>query len=312
MTIFISHSFTDKDQFDNIADAFEGGNIPYWKPSEIAAGAPLSDQLRDAISRSRACVFIATKNSVDSAWCNAELGAFWGAGKPVLIFVADTSLRIEKLPRQFQGHYLEKRIAKLVQACKERLTEHEAQVPGSEALPASETSANISRADLVELIESAIDRVTITSSALSAFRQFSATVQSLTANSIAMDRIDETRKKTIHLSLHQFLGLSKTAVLEVAGREWPYTIELRTTTGRWAGFAQETTEVAENYLYRPCLLFRFDDNFRVAACAFSTEAGDYSLGGMKARDPVAIVGRGKFGEQLNWGYVPEEGPTSAT
>ncbi len=28
------------------------------------------------------CVFIATHDSVNSAWCGAELGAFWGAGTP--------------------------------------------------------------------------------------------------------------------------------------------------------------------------------------------------------------------------------------
>jgi len=45
MTIFISHSFSDKDQFDNIADALEAANVPYWRPSEIVAGAMVSDQL---------------------------------------------------------------------------------------------------------------------------------------------------------------------------------------------------------------------------------------------------------------------------
>ena len=52
MAIFISHSFTDKDQFDNIADALDAASIPYWKPGEMLPGAPLSEQLRDAIERS--------------------------------------------------------------------------------------------------------------------------------------------------------------------------------------------------------------------------------------------------------------------
>jgi hypothetical protein len=121
MPIFISHSFEDQEQFDNIADALDREQVPYWKPSEIVAGAVLSDQLQDAIRRSHVCVFIATKNSVNSSWCNAELGAFWGAGKPVLIFVADASLKAEKLPKRFNGHYFEKRIARLVQACKDAL-----------------------------------------------------------------------------------------------------------------------------------------------------------------------------------------------
>lgn len=40
--------------------------------------------------RSDACVFIATGNSVRSRWCHAETEAFWGAGKPVLVYVADS------------------------------------------------------------------------------------------------------------------------------------------------------------------------------------------------------------------------------
>lgn len=306
MTIFISHSLMDKDQFDNIADAFEAGNVPYWRPSEIVAGRMLSDQLRDAISHSRACVFIATRNSVDSSWCNAELGAFWGAGKRVLIFVADTSLKAEKLPKQFQGHYLERRIAKLVQTCKDCLAEPAEPLTGTENTCAKESGAHVSRTDLIELIESAIDRVTIRSSALSAFSQLGATVESLTAESIAKDCIEEVKKREIHLALYQFLGLSKTAIQEVASREWPYKINLLTTSGQWIGFAQDESEIEQNYLYRPCLLFRFDDHFRVAACAFSTQAGDYNLGGMKARNPVAIVGRGNFGEQKDGGYVKEK------
>ena len=303
MTIFISHSLSDKDQFDNIADALDAGAVPYWKPSEIVSGSMLSDQLRTAISRSMACIFIATRHSVDSPWCNAELGAFWGAGKQVFIYLADTSLETERLPKQFQGHYLEKRISKLVQTCRACVVKHDSPNPEPDESMSDSSGANLSRSDLVELIESAIDRVTIRSSALGAFSQLSSTVQSLTPDNITYDRVDDLKKKAIHLSLHQFLGLSKTAILEVASREWPYQFELLTTSGRWLGVAQDTNEVQENYLYQPCLLFRFDDNFRVAACAFSTLAGDYNLGGMKSREPVAIVGRGSFGEQKGAGYV---------
>ena len=306
MTIFISHSFTDKDQFDNIADALEAGDVPYWKPSQIVAGAMLSDQLREAISRSQACIFIATRNSVDSPWCNAELGAFWGAGKRVFIFVADTSLEPDMLPKQFQGHYLEKRITKLVQTCKDCMAELADSISDGSTVAAKDSAAQLSATALVELIESAIDRVTIKSSALVAFGHLSATVGSLTQDGIAMDRIDADKRKALDQSLQQFLGLSKTAVQEVASRGWPYKFDLLTTSGRWLGFARDMTEISENFLYRPCILFRFDNNLRVMACAFATEAGDYNLQGMKARDPIAIAGRGKFGKQKDFGYVSQE------
>jgi hypothetical protein len=123
MAVFISHSFSDKDQFDNIADALKEAGIPYWDPGAMKPGATLSEQLHEAIKRSELCIFVATHSSVESAWCGAELGAFWGAGRRVIIYIADSSLKNDQLPRQFQGHFLERRISKIVEAAKDYLVE---------------------------------------------------------------------------------------------------------------------------------------------------------------------------------------------
>lgn len=300
MSIFISHAFADKHHFDNIADALEASAVPYWKLNTVVAGAALSDQLRDAISRSRGCIFIATANSVDSAWCSAELGAFWGAGKRVFVFVADTSLQTDRLPKQFQGHYLETRISRLVQACKEYL---------AEAPPATHPSAKaasdppLSLSAIGEAIESAIERVTIRSSAVSAFRQLGAVLQPLSSDSIHADRVDDADKRALQSVLHQFLALSKPAIEEVAARDWPYRVQIMMTSGPWTGYAREETNTSENYLYRPCILFRFDDTFRVISAALTTQVGDMNLDGMRARVPVALAGRGEFGSVVGSGYV---------
>src|SRR5262245_44323368 len=103
MPVFISHSFENKPEFDNIADALEQHGITCWKPESLKAGASLAEQLRVAIVESEVCVFVATRDSVASNWCGAELGAFWGAGKPVVIWVAEASIPEAELPRQFQG-----------------------------------------------------------------------------------------------------------------------------------------------------------------------------------------------------------------
>jgi hypothetical protein len=121
MTVFISHSFGDKAQFTNITDALTAAGIPYWDPEEMKAGATLSEQLREAIKSSELCIFVATHKSVESAWCGAELGAFWGVGKAVLIYLADTSLEEDKLPRQYKGHFVEGSIKKIVEAAKGHL-----------------------------------------------------------------------------------------------------------------------------------------------------------------------------------------------
>ena len=102
MKVFISHSFHDKNKFDDLCFAFEHQAIPLWKPEEIAAGQALREELRSAIETCAVCVFIATQNSLTSGWCQAEIGAFWGAGKPVVVYLGDDKLKKEELPAQFQ------------------------------------------------------------------------------------------------------------------------------------------------------------------------------------------------------------------
>src|SRR5262245_40660395 len=116
MPVFISHSFENKPEFDNIADALEQKGIEYWKTGSLRAGAPLSEQLRQSIVEAEVCVFVATRHSIASGWCGAELGAFWGAGKPVVIYVAEASLSEDEMPKQFKGHLVERRISRVVEA----------------------------------------------------------------------------------------------------------------------------------------------------------------------------------------------------
>jgi hypothetical protein len=72
----------------------------------MSLGGSLSEQLRQAISDCGQCVFIATRRSIESQWCLAELGAFWGAGKTVILFLADPDLEEGALPPQFRGNLM--------------------------------------------------------------------------------------------------------------------------------------------------------------------------------------------------------------
>jgi CheY-like chemotaxis protein len=56
---------------------------------------------------------------VDSSWCGAELGAFWGAGKPIIVYLAEASLKDSDLPQIVQGDVWERRIAKIADRAKE-------------------------------------------------------------------------------------------------------------------------------------------------------------------------------------------------
>lgn len=103
MSVFISHNQQDEAVYSNFCLTLDGSGIHRWDPETMAVGQSLANQLREAIRICETCVFLATKRSVESKWCMAELGAFWGAGKHVIIFLADPEITETQLPDQFQG-----------------------------------------------------------------------------------------------------------------------------------------------------------------------------------------------------------------
>jgi CheY-like chemotaxis protein len=123
LAVFISHSFENKPEFGNVVDALAQASVPYWNPDGVKLGGSLRDQLRQAVDECQVCIFIATHRSLQSSWCGAELGAFWGAGKPIIVYIADSSLKEEDLPPIVQGNVWERRISKVVAAARELVKE---------------------------------------------------------------------------------------------------------------------------------------------------------------------------------------------
>jgi hypothetical protein len=72
-----------------------------------------------AVEQCALCIFIATRKSVGSSWCGAELGAFWGAGKPIIVYLAEASLTDDELPQIVQGDVWERRISKIAERARE-------------------------------------------------------------------------------------------------------------------------------------------------------------------------------------------------
>ena len=116
MSIFISHSFKDTAAFTSTCLALEGQGACSWDVCTLPVGQPLASELKKAIRECDICVFIATSNSIESKWCLAELGAFWGVGKPVIIFVADPNVKEEDLPPQFKGNFWTNDANRLIEA----------------------------------------------------------------------------------------------------------------------------------------------------------------------------------------------------
>jgi len=102
MAVFISHSSEDRRWHDTVARLLDVAGIKRWNPAEMIPGLRLDQQLKQGIDVCDACLFVGTAHSIRSQWCLAELGAFWGAGKEVVPWLADTSINIRKLPPQFQ------------------------------------------------------------------------------------------------------------------------------------------------------------------------------------------------------------------
>ena len=294
MLIFVSYAFEDKAHFENITDALDAAGLEYWKTGETRAGEMLSKQLQDAISRSVLCIFIATRNSVASSWCNAELGAFWGSAKRVLIYIADDNLTEAELPRQFQGHFLQRRIKGLVKDCQQYLKEIRADQEAHVVSAGDVTLRGVSRDELVGLIEDAVFRSSSNSLAISAFLDLEAKPLP-----IGDAQVSEDGQRQIQQALTAFLGLTRPSVDDNAARRWPHAISVQTSTGDWRGYAQTANWRSYNYVHTPCLLFKYDDKFRVDSVVLCRWYVEFDRGGEALQGVLAAVGKSEIGSVVS-------------
>ena len=114
--IFISYSQRDQAPYSSLCLALENEKLAYWSSSSMKAGASLKDQLREAIAKCDACIFIATQRSIESKWCLAETGAFWGAGKQIILYKANPDI---DLPPLFYGDLWTCDVREILQQVKE-------------------------------------------------------------------------------------------------------------------------------------------------------------------------------------------------
>ena len=155
MPAFISHSFDNKPEFENVSDALDQRSVPYWNPAEIRPGASLREQLRAAVERCELCIFIATRTSITSSWCGAELGAFWGTGKPIVVYVAEPSLADDDLPQIVHGDVWERRIARIADRAREIIAQVSApRVDAACGMPSSVAQLTVEQ--LEKMIQGAV------------------------------------------------------------------------------------------------------------------------------------------------------------
>lgn len=197
MSVFISHSFENKPEFDNVTDALALRGVAFWNPTEIRSGASLRDQLRRAVEQCEACIFIATRTSVNSSWCGAELGAFWGASKPIVVYLAEPSIPDADLPEIVKGDVWERRISRVAERAGEILAAGavgpSGRLPGGDS-PVSQLTVQ----QLERLIASAVSLAAASEkdkAPAARFDEFSSTVQTVAGKVLAGFQASEGASK---------------------------------------------------------------------------------------------------------------------
>lgn len=155
MKVFISHSFENGPEYENIVFGLTHAGVEHWDPAaEVKPGASLREQLRAAVLQCSVCIFVATHRAVKSSWCGAELGAFWGAGKPILVYLADSSLADDDLPQVVHGDVWERSIPRIASHARELVAQATAADGGARMKTASVGSITVEQ--LERIIASAV------------------------------------------------------------------------------------------------------------------------------------------------------------
>ena len=123
MPVFISYSQKDTAPYTSLCLVLQSEKIEYWDAGRMKVGMPLRDQLREALLNCEVCIFIITRSSIKSPWCLAETGAFWGAGKRIILYVANPDIKEQDLPQLFRGDLRTCDAAEAVLQAKQALAE---------------------------------------------------------------------------------------------------------------------------------------------------------------------------------------------
>lgn len=90
--VFISYSTKNKSTADAICHTLESHKIKCWiAPRDLLAGEKYGSIIEQAIDHCKVCVFIFSKDSRDSVWCESELNNAFSGRKTIIPFKIDNS-----------------------------------------------------------------------------------------------------------------------------------------------------------------------------------------------------------------------------
>jgi hypothetical protein len=259
MAVFISYNEKDVAVFSTLRGGLEAQGVIVWKPESMEAGASLRDQLRDAINKCHVCVFLATKNSIHYDWCLAQVGAFWGAGKRVIVFRADPEIIETQLPPQLHGNVWHNEFDFVVRDVKKIIFDAE-----DERKREDERRPKMVSEMTIGALYDAL--TSLRSTALDSF-PVSEAIRLIHEN-ISHNLTDP---ETMQPLIGRLVGVPQRFLEEIIDRYWPTRFMLVTDTGEWIGFARKFTsyELARESSkeYSNCLLVLYKVETKVCAAA---------------------------------------------
>lgn len=277
MRVFISHSFDDSEKFSDLENVLSQHEIECFQPNNMMIGRGLSDQLRSELERCDALVFIATRNSIRSDWCNAELGAAWGLQKLVAIYLADSDLDVNELPGQFRGQLMQKSIFGLAKSLKEQLSEDIRTQSHTSGLTGSLIGTEFVE-ELRSILREEIERGRV---------QMWAHEVLFDLRNIIASQDWKKNVNRVDALLHRLLGQSYAHIPSPRTIGWPFQFRVKTTTGTWTGWALSMEEHAGGDLeiYRHCILMHLDEAGRINGLSAAHDVLEESVVGMLGLSP---------------------------
>ncbi len=102
--IFISYAHSDGDQAERLVKAMGDLNVAGWlDETDIAAGAPISSALRNALRNSSAVVVLLSPGALESQWVLFEIGAADSLGKKIIPIIVSGEQMEQQIPEILKG-----------------------------------------------------------------------------------------------------------------------------------------------------------------------------------------------------------------
>ena len=265
MGAFISYSSRDSAVYSSLCVALEGQGVPYWDSKGMQAGSSLRAQLQEGIAISCTCVLVATKSSLESRWCLAEVGAFWGASKRVIVFIADSDVSESDIPPQFQGDLWTRDVRQVITTIKADLDQMDADQAAERATHRPKLVSEMSIPMLFNFLAS-----------LRRLKSSTATpAEALSALTGAFLENEADAEAFTTPLLASLLGAPADVIRAGTKGVWNYQFEAKTSTGTWSGAALEAIPATA---YKKCVVTRIDSGICGAAMVLRMVWEDEDVG----------------------------------